>query len=513
MKNGLHSFCAEFDQRIAKGGDSTALVSITQLEPKLISYHELGSLVQRCAALFTSKGLKQNDVVCAFVQNSVENAVCFLTALRLGLGYAPFPCSASKREVQGWVELVKPTLCLTSELINQDIHVLIEEKKIPSIHIPTDSTFSWLPTSKGTLPDLTEAKLFLSTSGTTGEPKAIVLDANTLWSSGVAFAEFHGITKAGLRFWNFLPMSYLGGLFNLCLIPLATGGSAIIDETFSGKTILSFWQTIDRYEINALWMSPSIANGLIAMAERTKYNFNNKYSDLIKVAFVGMSPIRLSIKERWKELFGFELLENFALSETTFFTSETKNNIQNRTEASVGEILPYAQVAFVDVKLDEAAPGGTTPKEIRVKSPYLFDGYLQPDGTIDRALDENGFFPTKDLGLLEKNRNVTITGRLRDVIKKGGFFVSLREIEVLVEKHPLVKEAAAVRISHDFYGESFNLYVILKDASAMGADDELNRYIHENLIKYKWPDRLYLREDFPRTASGKVRKHLLEGGK
>ena len=514
MKNYIRSFGADFDQRVTDKADAAALLSAFDLETRTISYRELGSLVRRCVNFYQAQGLKPRDVVCAFVQNSVEGAVCFLAAARMGLTYAPFPCSASKREVEGWVNLVKPKMCVTSALINQEIHDLISEKKIPSSHIPKDSTFTWLP-KEGTGPLATNnpAKLYLSTSGTTGEPKAIVIDVDRLWSSGLAFTEFHGLKDSGLRFWNYLPMSYLGGLYNLCLIPLAIGGSALVDESFSGKTILSFWATIDRYDISAIWMSPSIVNGLLSMAERTGHNYQDKYSKVIKAAFVGMSPIRLDAKQRWKKNFGFDLLENFALSETTFFTSETKDNLSKRVEGSVGETLPYTEVAFVDVSAEDHETQVKSPQEIRVKSPFLFDGYLTPAGTLDLPLDQNGFFPTKDLGVRDANGTIRVTGRIRDVIKKGGFFVSLREIEILVEKLPAVKEAAAVRISHDFYGESFNLYLILSEQAGADAEAEINRYIHDNLIKYKWPDKLIVCSDFPRTASGKVRKHLLTQGK
>lgn len=81
--------------------------------------------------------------------------------------------------------------------------------------------------------------------------------------------KFHDLKDAQLRFWNYLPMSYLGGLFNLALIPLSTGGSLVIDETFSGKTFLQFWQTVERFDINAIWFVPTIARGLLSMAERT----------------------------------------------------------------------------------------------------------------------------------------------------------------------------------------------------------------------------------------------------
>ncbi len=105
-------------------------------------------------------------------------------------------------------------------------------------------------------------KIIMPSSGSTGEPKAIVLDADRLWLSASAFLKFHQLENQQMRFWNYLPMSYLGGLFNLSLIPLAAGGSIYIDDIFNGKTFLTFWQLLNDLKLNTLWLVPTILRGL-----------------------------------------------------------------------------------------------------------------------------------------------------------------------------------------------------------------------------------------------------------
>ena len=162
-------------------------------------------------------------------------------------------------------------------------------------------------------------KLIITTSGTTGAPKAILIDGDRLWSAGLAFLELHALKQSRLRFWNYLPMSYLGGLFNLALIPVASGGSFVVGEPFSGKTFLGFWQNIERYGVDALWMVPSIVRGLISLAERTK---SLQPPPPIRNCFLGTASITLSEKTKFRNLFGIEMLENYGLTETTFLTSE-----------------------------------------------------------------------------------------------------------------------------------------------------------------------------------------------
>ena len=509
MAGEIRNFSNDYDWLIKEYALSPLIVTGTEIGEEILSYSAVNQLVERCAAYLKAQKIQPGDVITAFLPSSAEAIICFLTSCRYGYTYAPFSCTATKREVLQWLELVKPKLCLTSELISSEVQDAIKESKVSLAYIKTDQKFDWLTEDEVKADKIYDSKIYLATSGTTGEPKAMVLDVNRLWSSGKAFAEFHNLPKNTVRFWNYLPMSYLGGLFNLALIPMSVGGSFVVDEPFSGKTILSFWQTVDRFDINALWFAPSIAAGLLAMAERTNQNLSDKYKDKIKIAFIGMAPVKLSLKQRFKETFGFNLLENFALSETTFFTSETDS--EQRTECSVGQILPYVKIKLIESANTEDSISGELPQEICVKTPYLFDGYLSANGKVTLELDSEGYFATKDLGKLN-NQTLVITGRTRDIIKKGGFFVALREIELLAEKHPLVKEAAAVRITHDFYGETFNLFLILKEQSDSSAKDLVSSFLHENLVKYKWPNQILVRDTFPRTSSGKIQKHkLIEG--
>ena len=102
-----------------------------------------------------------------------------------------------------------------------------------------------------------------------------------------------------------------------------------------------------------------------------------------------------------------------------------------------------------------------------------------------------------------------LDGRTRDIVKKGGYLVALREVEILAQQHDIVREAAAVTVPHDFYGETFVLYVVPEPGGDESHQNDLSRFLHANLMKYKWPEKIVYVEDFPRTASGKVRKHLL----
>lgn len=506
MNQAIRSFNQDFDAIITLHGERTALIPTADGQQPL-SYAQLGQLVARHQAWFGQLGLKPGDRVGALMPNSVEMLALFLACLRGGYGFAPLACDTASVEAEAWVALLRPVCVVVGEILPAPVRAGLKASGVRCEQISNMGDFAHLPAEASATTGVAGAKLFLYTSGTTGQPKAIVLDGDRLWSSGHAFMRLHVIGfDSPFRIWNYLPQSYLGGLFNLCLIPMSVAGSVVVDEAFSGKTFLRFWQTVDRYDLSALWLVPTIVKGLLALAEHTRRNEAKSYKDVVKVAFLGTAPIELAAKERFAELFGIKLLENYGLSETTFITSERAGDT-HRQEGSAGTPLASLELKFRPLA-DEADP---TFQEILVKTPYLFDGYLDSDNTISAGLFD-GFFPTGDLGTVNAKGQLLITGRCKDVIKKGGQLIALRELEVVALRHPAVVNAAATPVPHPFYGESYRLLVELAPGAESGALDTVKKFFFDNVAKYKWPDRIDAVAQFPQTGSGKIRKFLLGKG-
>jgi acyl-CoA synthetase (AMP-forming)/AMP-acid ligase II len=508
MSTLLRSFARDFDEIVATGGERLAFID-ARYEARY-EYRELDRLMRRCRALFAARGARPGDCILSLLPTSADGIVAFLAAAHGGYSFAPLPPEAVAHEVSRAIELVRPRLCLLPATAPDAVLDAIRSAEIPLVRAGLDGAFAWLPEAEAErAPDGAPAgRLYLTTSGSTGEPKAIVLDVDRLWSSGKAFTARHRFLGRDSRFLNILPISYLGGLFNLCLVPMASGGDFVVGEPFSGRSLLSFWQQVEQFDVTVLWLVPTIIRGLLAIAERTSRQRVSP-PKRIRACFLGTAPIDLATKTRFEEAFGIPLLENFALSETTFLTSELLDDGMPREEGSVGTVLSYATMRFLPL---DGAADETAAAEIAVRTPFLFLGYLQRDGSLDLPLDAEGYFHTGDVGHMTADGLVVIDGRLRDVIKKGGYFIALREIELLAERHPAVHEAAAVPIAHDFYGESFRLLVILEPgAEEREAVAALGAWLRERLVRYKWPDKIEAVTEFPRTASGKVRKKLLVG--
>lgn len=505
MSDKIRRFCDDFDGLVRRYRDRPALIEARS--EQILSYGSLADILVRYRALFESVEARPGATIAAMLPNSVEMLACFLATIYHGYRFAPLSPDAPAPEITRWLKITRPQFALCGDTITENAKDALRSSA-PVVEVSLDGKFEFLPDPNLDLssdPEL--AQLYLSTSGTTGDPKAMVIDSNVLWSSGRAFADFHEFLDEECRFLNILPMSYLGGLFNLGLIPLARGGSTVVNEAFSGRSFFSFWNTVERFDVNVLWLVPSIVRGLLALAERAKPDANANAN--MRCCFIGTAATDLATKLKFEKTFGVPLLENFALSETTFFTTETLGSRHRRVEGSVGEPLPYVELSFAPVSEEHRGDGPAAP-EILVKTPYLFKGYLSSTGDAEPPAEANGYFPTGDLGDIDEKNRLIIHGRVRDIIKKGGYFISLVTIERLAQDHEDVSEAAAAPVPHAFYGESFDLHVrVAEGVPENWITHVFAPWLHANLAKHMWPERIIVADEFPRTSSGKVQKHLL----
>lgn len=469
---------------------------------RTLTYQQLLNNIESAHVWLNSIGLKPGNTVIALLPNCIETTILFLASLRAGLIYAPLPCTATLSEITRWKKCARANFCLLANPVSHTLQTQIKELNwhVEMIHINEQE--NW-PTNKKLGAEKT-GMVLIPSSGSTGEPKAILLSGDRLWSSAKAFSHYHQIEKSLTRFWNYLPMSYLGGLFNLTIIPLAAGGSVFVDNAFDGKTFLNFWSVVERYHINSIWLVPSILRGLLTLSKRIG---QNRLYPKMQHCFLGTAPSLTSEKEKFFEIFGMHPIENYGLSETTFISSEKINSINLYDRDGVGGIMPDVKIKLKPTHNDEKKE----VKEIWVKTPFLMVGYASEEGVTDPILDNQGFMATGDFGQMLDGR-LFITGRKRDIIKKGGVLILLREIEQTIGTYPQITEAVAVKIDHVFYGESFNLYICLANTVLDCAlfQKEFTHWLHKQLTRDRWPEKILLCRKFPRTSTGKVQKHLLK---
>lgn len=497
------SLAADFLSISEKRGTSAALID--HRSQASISYVELRSNALAVGPYLRGRGVPKSGIVVSMLPNSIANFVLFLGCALDGCGFVPISDGATSLDIERMLNLLSVDLVVLPPFPNKSIERYLRDKGIPYAAARLDMDFAWLTPSSGkTVPggDANAAKLYIATSGTTGAPRIIVSDIEHLWTDAIAFAGVHEFIDKDARFFNNLSMSYLGGLLNLGLIPLVRGSSVVIGAPFSGRSGTELWHDVHRFNINVLWTVPGVLRQLIHNVEMQGRDIYEGLHDGLRAVIVGMAPTSLDTKSRFEEIFDVPVLENYGLSETGFIASETIAQRKRDVPHCVGRVLPDVGLRF------EPIEGQSGITEILVRTPYSFAGYIEVgEGGMSEHLPED-YFHTGDIGRLS-NGELYIDGRIRDVVKHGDQLIYLREIETLVEQNPHVQAASGVLIPHDLMGETYSLFVVLREGTGEQTMQQVRSWVHENLPRPKWPETIEAVSDFPTTMSGKIRKHVL----
>ena len=493
-----HGFAGALSRAAADAGRMDAIVQATG---DSITYKRLEVLTSKLASWFRVQGIGLGDPVVVVAPNSAVTALAFFACLSWGYRFAPVPCTATAVEIQEVVECTGARVVFLGAAAPALDLALGAAIKV--VRFESDTTFQWLDAVDPRSGDQADGKLLIGTSGSSGNSKMVVIDGARLWAAACDFVEVHAHIK-GLIFWNYLPMSYLGGLFNLLLIPFAARGTSFISEAASGSTLLTFWQTIEQFRIEAIWFTPSIARGVLEL----RRDHESPHVSCLKAAFIGTAPVTLEEKNHLSRTLGLTVLESYGLTETTFITMETLSNVGKRINRSVGGVLSEVALDMRPLRDGERAEGDSSElREVWVKTPYIMDGYMSSGGALTLPLDEQGYFCTGDVGYLEDGQLV-LTGRTREIIKRGGLLISLPDIEERIRQSGLVRDVVALPVSHRFYGESYWLVIIPLDEPEK-CRTAVRGWCQKNFSRHKWPEDIQIRDSLPRTSTGKIRKEFL----
>ncbi|WP_293766229.1 class I adenylate-forming enzyme family protein [uncultured Aquitalea sp.] len=333
--------------------------------------------------------------------------------------------------------------------------------------------------------------LVVFSSGTTGAPKGIVQSVGNFFRAAAAFAAAVGMREGESTLHNW-PMFYNAGLFNLFACPLMSGGSVVVGKRFAARDIGDFWQTLAERRPSYVYLSPTMASSVA----KTSRFFKPDLTALQQARVITTSSILYpAIKDEFKRILGADLSPCFGITE---LGGSFTIGGPDAGAFSVGQVMPG-----VTVSIDAAADG-----ELLVSTPFMALGYLV-DGELKEPFDREQVFRTGDLGHLE-GKELFISGRKKDSIKKGGELINLSEIEDLVHAADLCEECYAVGRPDLFWGETYDVFFIApQGGSAEEVKAELLRLFNQALPQTQRPDRIEAVNSIPRTSSGKPIKRLI----
>ncbi len=338
------------------------------------------------------------------------------------------------------------------------------------------------------------------TSGTTGIPKGALLHHRGLINSGRFVAERAGFPDAGV--WvNAMPLFHSGGLATSRIGCLSKHGTFVLAPGFDAGQML---ELIESERGNTTLVVPTM---ILAMLAHPSFPARD-LSSLVTL-LSGATAVPAALVHRVKSEMGCRFSILFGQTEVHGVVTGTRldDSVEDQAQ-TLGQPLPHAEIKIADPFDGTVLPLGTSG-EICVRGYQTMLGYLDMPEETSAALDLDGWLHMGDLGTMDRRGYLRITGRLKDVIIRGGMNLYPREIEDVIFDHPEVAQVSVLGIPDEKYGEIVAAIVIPRDPSAPPRADDLTRHCREHLARHKAPARWFIVKEFPLTASGKVQKFVL----
>ena len=335
--------------------------------------------------------------------------------------------------------------------------------------------------------------LLMYTSGTTGKPKGVMLTHSNLAANAHAISAEHRLGPED-RVAAVLPLYHINAFAVTMLAPLAHGGSLAMPPKFSaGK----FWDTAARFECTWINVVPTIVSYLLEGQAPTR-------ESLAKIRFCrsASAPLPPEHLRAFEQKFGIGVIETMGLTETV---APAFSNPYAREERKVGSVgrPSGCEARIVNEQGAEMANG--TAGEIVIRGPQVTPGYYKNEAATASGFFADGWFRSGDIGLRDADGFYYVTGRIKELIIKGGENIAPREIDEVLLRHPAVLDAAAVGIPDKHYGQEIMACVIRRQGHSC-TEDELKAFCTEHLGRYKTPKVIHFVDELPRGPSGKVQR-------
>jgi long-chain acyl-CoA synthetase len=360
--------------------------------------------------------------------------------------------------------------------------------------LPQKPPFEITPTFPSPAAD--DVAVLLYTSGTSGLPKGVLLTYSN-FQSDVDAAITHARLKHQHVFLGVIPLFHSFGITAMMLAPIQLGATIVYMARFSPVGAL---HAIREHHVSLMFGVPSMYAAIVRLKDAKPEDFKSIYAMIS-----GGEPLPQSLREVFKQRYDVALYEGYGLTETSPVV--TLNIPEDNKPGSVGRPVPGAHIAIVDDN-GAALPQGQIG-EIWLKGPMIMKGYNNLPKETAEALTPDGYFKTGDLGMVDPEGYLHITGRKKDMIIVAGEKAYPREIEDTLMAHPAVAEAAVVGKKDPGRGEVIAAFVIAREGQTVKPDELRDFCRQHGLAQWKIPRDIQIVPDFPRNPTGKVLKREL----
>lgn len=451
-----------------------------------LTNYEFHKAILRAAGAMDRQGIREGDVVALMLPNQVEFVVAMFAAWYLGAVITPINPMLTHKEASHQLQDSKAKL-----LINLTGEKIIDEViSIPVVMLNQGTEFKQAPVVNSNA-----LALLIYTSGTTGLPKGVMLDHSNI----VAMTE---MGREGLQISEkdhcllILPLFHVNGIVVSILVPLASGGRVTIRQRFD---LENFFTDIEQLRPTYFSAVPTIYAMLYALPKEIVPDVSN-----LRYGVCGAAPASADLLINFEKRYGFPIVEAYGLSEGT--CGSTLNPVNGvRKAGTVGIPLPGQTIAIADFN-GRHLPVGEIG-EVLIQGKNVMRGYLnKPEETAKTIV--NNWLHTGDIGRIDDEGYLSIVGRLKEMIIRGGENIYPKEIEDTLLELPEVLEAAVIGVADEKWGEVVLAFVSFKLNSECSID-LINQYCKQHLTRYKQPEKVIILSALPKNAVGKIDKPKL----
>ena len=449
------------------------------------------------AGALLRRGFRAGDTLAVLCENNLELLQLYYAAARIGLVFVPLNQSISAREV-AYVMAHSDAKLLLHDAALRDV---ADAAAVPSLRALLSDIFAGRPAHDTVPPAVDRSRedfLVIYTSGSTGTPKAVVFDQEGERAGNQSLAELWGIGSGDVTLVA-LPMGFLYGLSTAAGTALQMGGEVVVLRRFHPGEVL---HALVDAKATVFHGVPTMFSMMLDYAEQQDLDID---LSRVRLLISAGAPLGEDLRDRFEARFRKRLDNYYALTEARPIFGRPWNYEGVLPRGTSGRLAPGVEVRIRDVRGATRSTG--EQGEVLVRAPAMLKRYHKDEALTLQVL-QDGWFATGDLGYRDAAGNYFLTGRIKDIIIRGGANVAPAEVEEVLSRHPAVHAAAVVGVPDVTFGEVPVAYLVLR-GDGRPPTDELTTYCAGRLAAFKVPTAFVFAETLPLGPTGKVDKKAL----
>ena len=477
-------------------------IAITSESSSPLKFVDLKSLIERISKQLSGNGINNKDRAAIVLPNGPYMATSFL-AISSYMSAAPLNPNYKSEEFEFYLEDLKPKIVIVEKNSKNPVVEVANKLKIPVCEIKSDGNnlsgdFNLFEKiSNYVLPSEDHEALVLHTSGTTSRPKIVPLTNKNIFSSADNISKSLNLTDKD-HCLNIMPLFHIHGLIAVLAASMKVGASVCAS---SGFNALKFLDNAKKEKIT--WYSgvPTMHQAILMRADK-----NLETAKQLNLRFLRSSSASLppAVFEKLNEVFNCPVIEAYGMTEATHQMTSNPLPPKSQKPGFVG-IPAGPEVCIMDTNnkiLNQGEEG-----EVCIRGENVTTGYENnPDANKNSF--SNGWFRTGDQGYFDKDGYLKISGRLKEIINKGGEKISPLEVDNILMDHPNIEQAVCFGYEDKMLGEDIATAIIIKEGMKC-TEDDIKIYANEKLAKFKIPMKIFFVNEIPKGATGKLQRNTL----